>query len=130
MAEDRSWKSSLTAMEVAVLDVGLIIVAWLGSGMAFYYFCDEGWTPAYSVFFAVNVGLGVGYGEFMPTRPATKYFTSFYCLVGTSVVMGGLAVLFTCTSRLLNEAAPIVCASEFAADLLLCSRSARWAAFV
>ena len=95
MAEDRSWKSSLTAMEVAVLDVGLIIVAWLGSGMAFYYFCDEGWTPAYSVFFAVNVGLGVGYGEFMPTRPATKYFTSFYCLVGTSVVMGGLAVLFT-----------------------------------
>ena len=95
MAEERSWKSSLTAMEVAVLDVGLIIVAWLGSGMAFYYFCDEGWTPAYSVFFAVNVGLGVGYGEFMPTRPATKYFTSFYCLVGTSVVMGGLAVLFT-----------------------------------
>jgi len=95
MAEERSWKSSLTAMEIAVLDVGLIIVAWLGSGMAFYYFCDEGWTPAYSVFFAVNVGLGVGYGEFMPTRPATKYFTSFYCLVGTSVVMGGLAVLFT-----------------------------------
>ena len=95
MAEESSWKSSLTAMEIAVLDVGLIIVAWLGSGMAFYYFCDEGWTPAYSVFFAVNVGLGVGYGEFMPTRPATKYFTSFYCLVGTSVVMGGLAVLFT-----------------------------------
>ena len=43
---------------------------------------------------------------------------------------GGLALLSTCASCVLDEAAPIVCASEFAADLLLCSRSARWAAFV
>ena len=42
----------------------------------------------------------------------------------------GLTVLSTCASCVLDEAAPIVCASEFAADLLLCSRSARCAAFV
>ena len=64
--------------------------AWLASGVAFYYSRDEDWSLDYAVFFAVNAGLGVGYGDYVPDRPVTKVFTVCFSVVGTSLILGGL----------------------------------------
>ena len=84
------WKTGLSPLEEAGFDVGALLVVWLVSGATFFCYCDVGWTPLYAWFFAVNAGLGVGYGDKMPTIDSTKYFTVAFSLVGTSLIMGGL----------------------------------------
>ena len=88
------WKQELSPLSEAIIDVGLLFAAWLTSGIAFYYYCDEGWTLNYAFFFAVNAGLGVGYGDYLPDRRVTKLFTVAFSVVGTSLIMGGLGIFF------------------------------------
>lgn len=88
------WKGALTPLEEICFDMSILITVWMLSGVAFYYFCDEHWDATYSWFFAVNVGLGVGYGKYMLTENSTKYFTVVFCMVGTSLIMGGLVCFF------------------------------------
>ena len=77
-----------------MIDIGLLFAAWLASGVAFYYYCDEDWSLDYAIFFAINAGLGVGYGDYVPDRPVTKVFTVAFSVVGTSLIMGGLGIFF------------------------------------
>ena len=100
-----------TLLRVMLETIGLLTV-WIVAGTLFYTYCDEDWTPLYAFFFSVNVGLGVGYGEFMPTRDTTKYFTSFYCMLGTSIAMGGLALFFealTTRAKAATFTSPTLC---------------------
>ena len=68
----RKWKARLTPLEEICIDMGILFTLWMLVGVAFYYFCDEHWDATYSWFFAVNVGLGVGYGKYMLTENLTK----------------------------------------------------------
>ena len=88
------WKAKLTPLEEICIDMGVLFTAWMLIGVAFYYFCDEHWDATYAWFFAVNVGLGVGYGKYMITENSTKYFTVVFVMVGTSLIMGGLVCFF------------------------------------
>ena len=88
------WKRALSPLAEAVIDIGLLFAAWLAAGVSFYYYCDEDWSLDYAVFFAVNAGLGVGYGDYVPDRPVTKVFTVCFSVVGTSLIMGGLGIFF------------------------------------
>lgn len=88
------FRGSLLPIEQLCFDMGLMLVVWLLCGVTFYYTCDEGWSLLYSWFFAVNVGLGVGYGQHMLTLDSTKYFTCVFALVGTSLISGALALFY------------------------------------
>ena len=83
-----------SSMMHAAVDVGSVFVVWLMASTLVFYSADEDWTLNYAFFFATNVGLGVGYGEYLPTTNLTKYYTSFMCLIGTSLAMGGLVAFF------------------------------------
>lgn len=49
---------------------------------------------SYAFFYATNVGLGVGYGNYHIRDIATKWFTVFYIVMGSSLVIGSLSVFF------------------------------------
>ena len=88
------WRDALEPIEQLCTDMGLMIIVWLLCGVAFYTVCNEGWDILYSTFFAVNVGLGVGYGQKMLQYSTTKYFTCVFALVGTSLISGALALFY------------------------------------
>jgi hypothetical protein len=67
--------------------LGVCIGAWSIVGMGFYRFA-EGWSWSGAMFYATNVGLGVGYGVYNISTAGAKWFTIFYCLVGSSFVAG------------------------------------------
>lgn len=81
-------------MEQLCFDMALIFLAWMGTGILFYSYCDEGWSVDYAWFYATNVGLGVGYGYHAIKSNATKYFTVVFCMMGTSIIAGGLALFY------------------------------------
>ena len=74
-----------------------------------------------ALFYATNVGLGVGYGVYNVTNPTSKIFTVFYCLVGSSFIAatGGMAV-----QSILEQQA-----SLFAKDLNLLHVPKTWGAW-
>ena len=49
---------------------------------------------SYAFFYATNVGLGVGYGNYHIRDIFTKWFTVFYIVAGSSLVVGSLSVFF------------------------------------
>ena len=60
-----------------------VIVIWLLVGTLFYA-VNEGWSWYTALFFAVNVGLGVGYGENSLQYPSSWGFTIAFVIVGSS----------------------------------------------
>ena len=50
-----------------------------------------------ALFYAVNVGLGIGYGQMTVTRPGAMWFTVIYCMMGSTFIAsaGGLLVSVT-----------------------------------
>jgi hypothetical protein len=68
------------------------VVVWAVGGMLVYA-AYEDWTNTQALFYAVNVGLGVGYGKYNVSTPFTKVFTVFYCLVGSSFIAGAGALM-------------------------------------
>jgi hypothetical protein len=67
------------------------ILLWSICGM-WYYHDIEGWSWSGAMFYATNVGLGVGYGVYNITTAGSKWFTIFYCLMGSSFVAGGMGL--------------------------------------
>ena len=51
-------------------------------------------SRSYAFFYATNVGLGVGYGNYHIRDIFTKWFTVFYIMAGSSLVIGSLSVFF------------------------------------
>ena len=52
------------------------------------------WSITEAFFYAVNVGLGVGYGELVVHGNGSKWFTIFFVMAGASLIAasGALAV--------------------------------------
>jgi hypothetical protein len=69
------------------------MLVWIVTAVIFYHHI-EGFSYTVSFFYAVNVGLGVGYGFPLCTQPIAKCYTCVHCMLGTSFIMGGLQLLF------------------------------------
>ena len=65
--------------------LNLIVVVWLLIGAGFYQYF-EGWNYDQALFYAVNVGLGIGYGEMTVRGPAAMLFTVVYCIMGSTFI--------------------------------------------
>lgn len=71
------------------IGLGLIIAAlslWVGH--------KEGWSPGDSLYFGFVTALTIGYGDFRPTRGATKFIAIVLGIVGliTSGILIAIAV--------------------------------------
>ena len=69
------------------------VLLWLIVGFFAFLYGDEDWTAAQAFFFAINVGLGVGYSRPHIKQTSTLYFTSAFAMVGTSLVMTTLSLM-------------------------------------
>ena len=64
----------------------VMIVLWLTTGTIFLHYA-QGWSILGSLFYAVNVGLGVGYGDFTVTNKGSMIFVVFFCMIGSSFML-------------------------------------------
>ena len=80
--------------ERPIFDLCILVICYFGFGTTFYAVCDEDFTLIYAFFYATNVGLGVGYGNYHIRDIFTKWFTVFYIVAGSSLVIGSLSVFF------------------------------------
>jgi voltage-gated potassium channel len=54
-------------------------------GTVFYHYVER-WSWLDSYYFCVVTLATVGYGDFVPTTPAGKLFTTFYIFVGVGII--------------------------------------------
>jgi hypothetical protein len=85
---DEAWLSTEEKMWVVLHST---VILWLLIGACFYMFF-EGWGFHQALFYAVNVGLGIGYGEMVVHGPGAMLFTILYCVMGSCFIAstGGL----------------------------------------
>ena len=87
----------------------MVIAGWLAvSTMA--YSTSEGWPITQSIFYSVDVGMGIGFGAFVEKLQRTKIFSCVHMLMCASGVAGALALF---TEALLADAATLA-ATEYA----------------
>lgn len=57
-----------------------------------FYCLHEGWSVLDSLYFTVETGLTIGYGDFVPTTAVSKVFTMLYTMlaVGLFFTVGGM----------------------------------------
>jgi len=70
---------------------GLLLIAFITilSGTWFYHQFEPTittWVDAY--YFTAITLTTIGYGDFSPTTPLTKIFTTFYVLIGLGIIAG------------------------------------------
>lgn len=99
----RAWhafRSTFDPLHVLAMDLCLCVGLWLGTGTMWFAFfqMDQGWSAAYSVYYAVNVGMGVGSAERKATGDVTLWFEVFYCITGSALVVGGVGLTFRVVS--------------------------------
>mmetsp|Transcript_35504 Transcript_35504/g.68068 ORF Transcript_35504/g.68068 Transcript_35504/m.68068 type:complete len:727 (-) Transcript_35504:749-2929(-) len=73
---------------VCLLALGI----YLGTGIIFYSQV-EGWSLLDSVYFCITTLSTVGYGDLLPSTNGSKIFTSFFAVLGVSIIGGALAHL-------------------------------------
>merc|ERR1711865_776170 len=86
-------KSKLQAATRLRLILGITVIAWLMIGTLFFS-VNEGWEWWRALFFAVNVGLGVGYGENSVSQLSSFAFIIGFVIIGSSFIAAGLVMLF------------------------------------
>jgi len=72
--------------------VGWIIAFLLLTGTLAYH-ALEGWSYFDSLYFTTMTVTTIGYGDFLPSTPASKAFTIVFALAGVSVILYALNVL-------------------------------------
>ncbi len=70
------------------------IVGWLALGTVSYHFL-ENWSYITSFYFSSVTLTTVGYGDLYPTTELSRFFTSFYVLGGTAIVVAALGAVAT-----------------------------------
>jgi len=63
----------------------LLAALTLSTGTIFYHL-DQGWSWLDSYYFSVVTLSTVGYGDFVPTKPGAKIFTTIYIFVGVGIL--------------------------------------------
>jgi hypothetical protein len=69
------------------------ILVYLSIGVAAYSYVFENWCIVDSLYFTVVTFTTVGYGDLFPSTEVAKLFTSFYSLVGVSILGVALGVI-------------------------------------
>jgi len=72
--------------------VGWIVVFLLLAGTLAYH-ALEGWSYFDSLYFTTMTVTTIGYGDFLPSTPASKAFTIVFALAGVSMILYALNVL-------------------------------------
>lgn len=72
----------------------VLLFLLLFSGTIFYN-KTEGWSYTDSYYFSTMTLTTIGYGDFAPTKPITKMFTSIYALIGVAVMLFLLSTIVT-----------------------------------
>ncbi len=62
-----------------------IAVATLATGTIVYHVVEK-WSWLNSYFFSVTTLSTVGYGDYVPTTPFAKIFTTFYIFIGVGIL--------------------------------------------
>ena len=75
---------------------GLLLIAFITilSGTWFYHQFEPTittWVDAY--YFTAITLTTIGYGDFSPTTPLTKIFTTFYVLIGLGIIAGVIGLV-------------------------------------
>jgi len=66
--------------------LALLVVSLFFIGTVFYWI-TEGWSLVDSFYFSTMTLATVGFGDFVPTHPATKLFTVLYVLGGVGILV-------------------------------------------
>lgn len=81
-----------------------VILMTLFAGTWFYYQFEPTittWVDAY--YFTVITLTTIGYGDFSPTTPLTKIFTTFYVFIGLGIIAGFVGLVGTTVIEQANE---------------------------
>jgi hypothetical protein len=81
-----------------------VILMTLFAGTWFYYQFEPTittWVDAY--YFTVITLTTIGYGDFSPTTPLTKIFTTFYVFVGLGIIAGFVGLVGTTVIEEANQ---------------------------
>lgn len=70
---------------------GTFVLVYLFIGTVFYSVA-ESWSPVDALYFVVQAGLNVGYGDIQPTREISRLFTAGFVLLGNLLLGGALAI--------------------------------------
>lgn len=77
----------------------IALFAWIGIGtLAFHKL--ESWTWIQSFYYSVVTVTTVGYGDLVPTTPASKLFAAIYILIGVTI---GIATLGTIGTKIIDH---------------------------
>ncbi len=77
----------------AHIAVGLTTIAGLLLIGTFVFYYLEDWTLMESFYFTVSTLTTVGYGDFVPTNDASRFFTAFYILTGVAIGVAALGLI-------------------------------------
>ncbi len=82
--------AALAGVVIALRDpeyrtLAIAVVLLLAGGTVFYHNL-EGWTWLDSLYFCVVALLTIGFGDFVPTTPASKIFTIAYLFIGVGLI--------------------------------------------
>ena len=81
---------------------------WTSVGVIFYSNMDN-WTNATSYYFAMGVGLSVGFCKPAESSDNSKVFTIFYVLVGSIIVSGTTGIITISDSKLYFVLKLLIC---------------------
>ena len=88
------------AYGVKVLFTALAVLVIISS---YYFVMAEGWSGVDAFYFTVSTITTVGYGDIVPTTPATKIVTSFIAFIGIAMVLTLFGMLSSHYVRIVNE---------------------------
>ena len=94
------WRAGYDPLHVLAMDLVLSVGVWLAVGTMWFAFfqMDNGWSGAYSIYYAVNVGMGVGSAQKQATGAVTKWFEVVFCVCGSVLIVGGIGLTFRISS--------------------------------
>jgi len=76
-----------------VPELMLSVIVWWTAGTLFYYLY-EGFALVYAFYYSINVGLGIGNCPYQPSRTWSRLYTIFHCIIGSSLIYGGVSTVF------------------------------------
>ena len=116
-AEPRTWlgkkwqelKDGLDPGEVIGLEVAVTVFTWLFCGVVFFYVSEKnvdhkfddmtGNVIFYTIYFCVNVGLGVGSAPMKPSSWFERIGCALFCFAGNCLIVGGVGVYYGASSQ-------------------------------
>ena len=100
------WRDAQEPSTVLLADVAATLFCWLVFGVFFFRRFSHGghFTWAYSFYFCINVGYGIGSAPFRPSHAAARLVLCAYLVAGQLLIVGGLGAYFQASAARLERA--------------------------